>query len=56
LTREEERDDNDSNSDDEFEGEISTHIDNLLEEPIKEGEKPKHLSKKFVYFKFNLII
>uniref|UniRef100_A0A915MNJ4 Microprocessor complex subunit DGCR8 n=1 Tax=Meloidogyne javanica TaxID=6303 RepID=A0A915MNJ4_MELJA len=42
--------DDDSDSEEEFnQEEISKHIDNLLEEPIKEGVKttPKHLSKRF---------
>uniref|UniRef100_A0A1I8C1Q0 Highly acidic protein n=1 Tax=Meloidogyne hapla TaxID=6305 RepID=A0A1I8C1Q0_MELHA len=43
-------DDEDSNSEEEFDQEeISKHIDNLLEEPIKDSAKttPKHLSKRF---------
>uniref|UniRef100_A0A914L0V8 Microprocessor complex subunit DGCR8 n=1 Tax=Meloidogyne incognita TaxID=6306 RepID=A0A914L0V8_MELIC len=42
--------DDDSDSEEDFnQEEISKHIDNLLEEPIKEGVKttPKHLSKRF---------
>uniref|UniRef100_A0A915LBF9 Phosphodiesterase n=1 Tax=Meloidogyne javanica TaxID=6303 RepID=A0A915LBF9_MELJA len=42
--------DDDSDSEEDFnQEEISEHIDNLLEEPIKEGVKttPKHLSKRF---------
>ena len=45
--------DDDSDSEEEFnQEEISKHIDNLLEEPIKEGVKttPKHLSKRLRIF------
>ncbi|KAF7629986.1 hypothetical protein Mgra_00009015 [Meloidogyne graminicola] len=46
LIQEEEDDDSNSEEDD-FEREFSENIDNLLEEPIKEGEKtPKHLAKR----------